>query len=111
MAAERGALLCQVGVDIEHAAVILAHQAETVVLHYVHDASGFQPLIDFIPCRITLCKRACDLKEGDMRSPEYARDFRNRTGLAPGQPFAGHAAPVLHPIEGGIIDGGAWGEI
>ena len=49
MAAEDGALQREVGIDVEHAAVVVPHQSQAVVLHDVRDASGVDPGVDFIP--------------------------------------------------------------
>ncbi len=54
---ERGALARQIGIDVEHAAVIVAHHAQPVVLH---DAGGMRrggPFIDLLPRRIVGLQR------------------------------------------------------
>ena len=49
VAAEAGALLGEVRVDVEHAAVVVPHHAEAVVLHHVGDAGGVDPVGDLVP--------------------------------------------------------------
>ena len=64
MPAESGALLSQVGVDIEHAAVVMAHDAQAVVLHHGGDAGrGIDPLSDFVPADGVVVEHAGDLVE------------------------------------------------
>ena len=58
VAAEAGALLGEVGVDVEHAAVIVAHHAQAVVFHDVGDARGLDPLVDLVPADAGR-RRAC----------------------------------------------------
>ena len=111
MSAEGGALQGEVGVDVEHAAVIVAHDAEAVVLHRMGDLGGSEPLLDFVPRRGVVFQHAGNLEEGDIAAAEYVGDFGYGAGLAPCQPFSGHLSAIRHSIEGGVVDGGAGGEI
>ena len=49
MAAEKCALLRQVGIDVEHPAVIVPQQPKPVVLHHVRHARRFDPCVNFAP--------------------------------------------------------------
>ena len=48
MAAEGDGDLRDVGVDVEHAAVVVAHEAEAVVRSSVSDVGGGDPVVDLV---------------------------------------------------------------
>ena len=101
----------EVGVNVEHAAVVVAHHAQTVVLHGVRHPRRVEPFADFAPRGIVILNHAGDLEERNLAAAENVGDFRNGACLAPCQPLAGHPAAILHGVEGGVIDGLSRGEI
>ncbi len=111
VAAEARALLREVGVDVEHAAVVVAHDAEAVVLHHVADPGRVDPARDLVPRQGIVVQHPRDLVEGDPRAPEDVGDLRHRAGLAVGQPLAGHAGAVAEGVEPRVVDGGARREV
>ena len=102
---EGRALQGQIGVHIQHAPVIVPHHAQAIMFHDMSDLCRGQPVRDFVPRRVVILEHSRDLKERNAGAPENIGDFRRRTRLAPGQPFAGHAAAILDRVERGIIDG------
>ena len=88
VSAEIGALLGEVGIDVEHSAVIMAHHAQAIVFHGVSDPRGFHPFRDFIPGNRIVFQHAGNLEKRDLAAIENIGDLRHRTGLAVGQPFA-----------------------
>ena len=98
MATER-----EVGHDVEHAAVVVAHQAQAVVPAWAHTRRG-QPLVDLAPAVRVVVQHAGDLVERDARALEDVGDLRHRTGRAMGQPFAGHRGAIAQPVEGCVVD-------
>ena len=111
VAAEGRALLREIGVDVEHAAVVVTHQAEAVVLHDIDSVRSLDPFIHFSPGEGVIVEGSGDLMEWNARSREYVCDFRNGTSAAPSQPLAGHMLPVAHFIEGAVVDSSTGGEV
>ena len=105
MSAEMRALLGEVGVDVEHSAVVVAHHAEAIVFHGVGDAGGFDPFRDFVPGHRVVLQRAGYLEKGNSAAVENIGDFRHGASLAVGQPFAGHLRAVAQAIEPVIVNG------
>ena len=68
MSAEIRALLGEVGVDVEHAAVVMAHHTQAIVFHDVGDAGGFNPLRDFVPGHRIVFQHAGDLERKEFGS-------------------------------------------
>ncbi len=67
-------------------------------------AASTQSAISFQATGIVL-KRARNLKKRDSAAVEDVRDFRHRTRLAVGQPFAGHFRAVAQAVEPVIVNG------
>ena len=111
MAAEVSALLGKIGVDVEHAGVVMAHDAKAIVFHDVRDFRGTNPVGNFIPRNRIILQHAGYLVEGDFGAVENIGDFRNRTGGTVGEPLARHLGAVAKGVEGGVIDGRAGLEI
>ena len=109
--AEIGALLRKVGVDVEHASVVVTHQAKAIVLHYMRDAGCIDPFGDLGPCDRIVIQHSGDLEKWDPATLEYIRDLGDRTRLTKCQPFARHFCTIFELVESLIVDGGAWGEI
>ena len=95
VAAEAGALLREVGVDVEHAAVVVAHDAEAVVLHHVADAGGVDPGRDLVPARGVVVQHAGDLVERDS-----ARRLKTLAISGTGQAgqWASHSPVIARPV-------------
>ena len=105
--AEVGAVLREVRVDVEHAAVIMPHHAEPVVLEHVGHPRGLDPPADLVPAGGIVVEHPGHLVKRDPRPVEDAGDLRHGTGGAVGQPLAGHPGPVAQAIERRVIDGRA----
>ena len=104
VAAERGAVLGEVGVDVEHAAVVVAHHAQAIVLHHVGDAGGGDPIGDFVPTTRVVAEHAGDLVERDAGPVEDVGDLRHGAGGAIRQPLARHLRPVAESVERLVVD-------
>jgi hypothetical protein len=102
--AKRGALQRRIGLDIEHAAVRVAHQAEPVAVHTGGDAGGIDPRVDLSPADGIVVEHAGDLVKAYAGAFENIRDLRNRTGGTMGEPVAGHLCPVAEAVEAGVVD-------
>ena len=63
-------LKSQVGIDIQHPAVIVAHHSHTVMFHLVRDLRGDKPFLDFIPCRIDDVEHPGNLMKRYGAAPE-----------------------------------------
>ncbi len=98
--AEGGALLCEIRVDIEHAAVVVAHDSEAVGFEDTGYFSGFDPALDFFPRDGIVLKNASDFDKGNTGAAKHVGDFRNGASLTIGQPFAGHRFAIWQGIEG-----------
>ena len=105
MAAEGGAMLGDVGVNIQHSAVVMPHQAQAVVGHDMGDAGGLDPGVHFVPAGRIIVQHAGDLVEGDAATLKDAGDFRHRAGAAMRQPFAGHRGAVGHFVKRRVVNG------
>ena len=98
MVAKGGALLGQVAVNVEHAAVVVAEDAGPVLAHPGGDLGGVHPIADFLPgCFVG--EEAGHEVIGDTCPVEDAGDFRCGAGLAMLQPAGGHQAAVAELIE------------
>jgi hypothetical protein len=104
MAAERGALPRRVGINIQHPAVVMPHQAEAVVEHHVRHARGFDPRVHLVPANRVIMQHPGDLMENQSRAVENVGDFRHRARAAMRQPFAGHGGAVAHFIEIRVVN-------
>src|SRR5471032_1668499 len=63
--AEVSALLGEIAVDVEHAAVIVAHDSQAIVLHDVSDPGGIEPLVDLSPGDGVVVDHPGDLEKWD----------------------------------------------
>ena len=82
--AKAGELRGEVGVNVEHAIVIMTEEPETVLKHRVSHSCGLDPFVELGPNGIMLLQGAGDLMEIDARAFEGVGNFRNRAGGAPG---------------------------
>ena len=104
VAAEGGAVLGQVGVDVEHPPVVVTHQPEPVVEHHVGHARGVDPGVDLGPAVGIVLQHPGDLVEVHARAAEDVGNLGNRTGAAVRQPLAGHRRAVVHAVERLVVD-------
>jgi len=104
MAAEEGALLGEIGIDVEHPAVVVAHDAHAVVFHRVCHARGLDPLGHLAPARRIVLQHARDLVKRDAGAVEDVGNLRHRAGRAMGEPFAGHLRAVAELVEPRVIN-------
>ncbi len=106
VAAEGDGDLRDVGGDVEHAAVVVAEEAEVAIAQDGADLGGGEPFADLGPC-CGIVEEARDLMKGDSSAREDVGDLRHGTGGAVGKPVAGHAGAVGQAIELGVVDCGA----
>lgn len=97
-------MLGEVRINIQHAAVIMAHQTEAVMGHDLGHAGGLEPRLHLGPTGRIVAQQAGNLVEGDPATMEDGGDFRHRAGPAMGQPFAGHGGAVGHPVESRVVN-------
>ena len=105
MATEAGELAGEVGVDVQHAIIVMAEESHAVVGHGVRDAGGFDPFVEFGPDGIVVQERAGDLVKIDAGALEGVRDLGNRAGGAPGEPVASHFRAIAKVVECLVVDG------
>src|ERR1035438_6283005 len=94
-----------VGHDVQHAAVVVTHEAEARGCEGGTDTRRRQPLLNLSPGGFII-EDARDLVKGNLRANEEVGNLGNRTGGTRGEPFAGHGGAVFEPVEGFVIDGG-----
>ena len=111
MRPERGALQGDVGVDVEHAAVVVAHEAKAVLRHPGGDARGLDPGVDLAPAHRIVVEHAGDLVEAHAGALEDVGDLGHRAGGAVRQPLARHPRAVAQAVERGVVDRRLGGEV
>jgi hypothetical protein len=94
-----------VGHDVQHAAVVVAHQSQARRRKRRTDTRRCQPLLDLLPGE-GFIEDAGDLVEVNLRTLEQVGDLRNRTGRTMSEPLAGHGGAIFQAVEGPVIDGG-----
>ena len=104
MSPEVGTLLGEIGVDIEHATVIVSHYTESIMLHHMSDPSRLDPTANFVIGNRIVIERACNLEKRNSAAIENVRDFWHRTSLTIGQPLTGHFRPVPKTVKSFIVD-------
>ena len=109
VASEIGALLRQVGIDVEHTPVVIAYDPESVVLHHMGNTSRFNPFTDLGPGSRIVFKRTRHLKEGNPAAIEHIGDFRNGAGLTVCEPLARHAGAIAKLVELFVVNGSGRG--
>src|SRR5208337_3429606 len=104
MPAKPRALFRQVGVDVEHTAIVVTHHAKTVVLHYARHLRRFDPFIHLAPTLRVLAEHPCDLMERYTGSIKNIGDLRHRASRTKGKPLARHGRTVSHPIKTLVVN-------
>ena len=104
MGAEDGALQPEVGVDVDHAAVVVAQQSHAVAAHAAGDLRRVDPPVDLGP-GLRVVEVARHHVVFGAGAVEYRTEFGQRTGLAVGKPLARHHPAVGHAVEAGVVDG------
>ena len=107
VAAERGAVAGEIGVDVEHPAVVVAHQAKPVVREHVHGASGGDPVVHLSPARLVVVQETGHLVKVDVRPPEDTGNLGDRACRAMREPFAGHGRAIPHRVDTRVVDRGS----
>lgn len=87
MGAEDGALQPEVGVDVDHAAVVVAQQSHAVAAHAAGDLRRVDPPVDLGP-GLRVVEVARHHVVFGAGAVEYRTEFGQRTGLAVGKPLA-----------------------
>ena len=95
--------LRNVGGDVEHAAVVVAEEAEVAIAQCRADLGGSQPFVDLGPGR-GIVEVAGDLMEWDAGAGEDIGDLRHGAGGAVREPVAGHAGAIGQAVELGVVD-------
>ena len=103
MGSEGGRLPLDVGIDIEHSAVVVAEDSKPVVAHSVEGLGCEDPLVQFLPGPGRLEVTGDDVVF-QAAAIEDAAEFRYRAGLAVLQPHPGHLSAVPEGIDCGIVD-------
>src|ERR1043165_9685491 len=104
MTTESCTLKSQIGINAEHAAVVVAHQTEAIMFHHVRHTSSLDPLLNLLPGHGIVLKSASDLKEGNSRTAEDVGNFGHGTRLTISKPLACHFCAIAEAIEGLIIN-------
>ncbi len=94
----------EVGHDVQHAAVVVAHQPQPRRGQSSPHPRCRQPLLDLPPGR-GLVEHARHLMKRNACPLEYVGNLRHRAGRAVGQPLAGHRGAILQPVERRVING------
>ena len=103
--AKCGALQRRVGVNVQHPAIVMAHQTKTIVKHHMRHTRGFDPRIHFVPANRVVVQHPGDLVEINPGAVEDVGDFRHGTRGAKRQPVTGHRRAVAHFVEARVING------
>src|SRR5215470_2843984 len=77
--AEPSAQLRQVCRDVEHTAVVVAHQPKAATRKRMHDLGGTHPLLDFAPAIRIVLQHACHLVKRDLEPAQHIGDLGNGT--------------------------------
>ena len=93
-----------IGHDVEHAAVVVAHQPQPRRCQRSTHARRGQPLLDLAP-GCGLVQHAGHLVKRNARAREDIRDLRHRARRAEGEPLAGHGGAIVQPVESLVVDG------
>lgn len=93
-----------IGHDIEHAAAIVAHEAEPRRRKCCTHACCGDPLLNLSP-RSYVVQNACDLVEGNASAGKQVGNFGHRTRGAKREPLAGHRRAVLESITEFVVEG------
>src|SRR5208283_1629140 len=104
-------MLGEVGIDVEHAIVIVAHDAETVVFHLVGHTACSDPLGNVLLGGGIIFEHAGYLEKRNLCAFEDVGDLGYGAGLTMSQPLAGHVGAVGHFVEGFVADRGGGGKI
>src|ERR1700679_1550553 len=101
---EDGGLQGEVGVYIQHAAIVVPHYTQAVVLHLVRYPRCRKPLSYLCPRSVPIVQNSRDLMEGNTATPKDVENLRYGACLTMCEPLSGHLRAVLHSIKGFIID-------
>ena len=101
--AEDGRLLGQVAVDVQHAAVVMAEDADAVLPHHPANFDGLDPFGDLLPCD-PVVEIAGHQPVIDAGPTKNASDLRGRTRLAVFEPHAGHRSAVAQGVERRVVE-------
>ena len=93
VSAESEGLPGNVGVNVQHTAIIVSENTHPVVTHPLYGPCRIDPVFDFVPYVWFFEVTGQDVVF-DAGTVEYAGKFRSGTGLAVSQPFAGHFSTV-----------------
>ena len=93
VSAESEGLPGNVGVNVQHTAIIVSENTHPVVTHPLYGPYRIDPVFDFVPYVWFFEVTGQDVVF-DAGTVEYAGKFRSGTGLAVSQPFAGHFSTV-----------------
>ena len=94
----------KVGIDIEHAAIVMPKQTHTVLPQAVHHRSRTDPILQFPPHLLIVQMARQDIVL--YASPcQDGSQLRDGTSLAVSQPLGCHLRSVAHRIEASVVDG------
>ena len=98
MRAEDNRDLRHVGHDVEHAAVVVAHQAQPRRCQRRAHARRSKPFLYLRP-GLRLVEHTCDLVKRNAAPRKHVGDLWHWAGRTIGKPLAGHGRAILQPIE------------
>ena len=94
----------EIGIDVEHAVVIVPDEPDAAGPHNGGDARRFDPVVERRVDERVAVEHARNLMELHARAQKRVRDFRDAARLAVGEPFAGHFRAVAERVEGRVVD-------
>ena len=105
MRPEDSGLARDVGINVEHAPVIMAQNTQPVLTHAPVNFRRGHPLPDLFPGRSIFQITGDDVvtQPGPV---EHVGDLRNGASLTVLQPHSGHPSPVAECIDLPVVDGG-----
>lgn len=113
--AEDGGDRGEVGGDVQHTGVVVAHEAEAGVGEGVGDAGSGDPGVDLLPAggivRAGVAEDSVDLVEGDSGALEDVGELGHGAGGAVGEPISRHAGAIGESVEGSVVECGCGLEI
>ena len=105
MPAEAGALRRKIGINVEHAAVVVTQNSQPVVFHDGSDSSSLDPLVDLPPDFCVALEHPTQLKEGNAAALKHIRDFGSWASRAVSQPLPRHFRAITETVHRCVIDG------
>src|SRR5688500_15429482 len=101
----------EVGINIKHSAIVISHQAQSIVTHRMGYTRRVNPVRYFSPNMRIIVQCPCYLKEWNIGSLEYAGNFGYWAGRAVSKPFARHLRAVFEAVKLLVVNRCFWRQI